>query len=73
MSKKYLVIPGYVASKSDGDHHYIGARRLMELYKVDPRECVIATDEFLKFTSQSIILDFIHLEPRYDGNYKLPE
>ena len=39
--KLFAVYPGPVVSKNDWDHHYIGARELMLLYEVDPRECVV--------------------------------
>jgi hypothetical protein len=59
---KYWVKPGYVKSKNDGDTHFINARQLMELYNVNPSECVVnpANPEGL-----------IILEPSYEGNYSL--
>lgn len=38
--KKYLLHPGYVISKTDGDRHYITSENLMRLYNVRPHECV---------------------------------
>jgi hypothetical protein len=40
---KYLVYPGYVISKNDGEKHYISFMKLIELYRVDPRECINAS------------------------------
>ena len=39
MSKqvKFLVIGGYVVSPNDGEVHFISARKLCELYGLDPR------------------------------------
>ncbi len=39
--KKYIVIGGEVTSSNDGQIHYIGPQRLCELYKVDPKECIL--------------------------------
>lgn len=44
--KKYLVIPGIVTSQSDGDRHYIGPMNLIELYGVNPDECLILNDHY---------------------------
>ena len=38
---KYLICPGWVTSKTDGQRHHVGHRTLIMLYGVDPRECVI--------------------------------
>lgn len=38
---KYVVLPGYIRSDSDGQEHFIGERQLMDLYRVDPRECIV--------------------------------
>jgi hypothetical protein len=62
--KKYLVSPGFVFSQRDGDRHWIGADRLMHLYGVDPRECVI--DGPGRHADNLIVL-----VPRFDGNYSL--
>ena len=67
MSKKYLVKAGWMTSKTDGDRHFISAKKLMDLYRVNPRECVIFSDKF-KYLDD---VDLIVLTPRYDGNYNL--
>ena len=67
--KKYIVHEGYVISKIDGDRHFINAQQLMQLHKVSPSECIIVRDgepDFGANTNES----YIHLFPRYDGNYK---
>ena len=43
--KRYLICPGFVTSRFDGDKHYISAKQLMCLYNVYPEECVIADDD----------------------------
>ena len=38
---KYVICPGIVRSRTDGQYHYNGPRRLKGLYGVDPAECVV--------------------------------
>jgi len=78
MMIKYVVCPGTVTSKTDGQQHYINAHQLMKLYRVRPEECVIHVPQ-----GWWRLVDFdraarrheglIRLEPRYDGNYTLPQ
>ena len=65
---KYLVCPGEVISKTDGDIHYISADRLIRLYNVDPRECLIKPK---RGTSWTAPVGLITLTPRFDGDYKI--
>ncbi len=62
--KKYLVKPGWVTSRTDGDRHWIPADKLIQLYQVNPKECIIY-DPW-----QEDPQDLIVLRPRYDGNYE---
>lgn len=62
--KHFLICPGEVISKFDGQVHYIGARQLMNLYGVRPDECV--TD-----SPRNRIEGLLYLEPNYDGDYSL--
>lgn len=67
----YVLVPGYVTSKYDGDIHYITARELQRLYQVDPANCVEAPigrgAEYWEPPN-----DAIYLYPRHDGDYSLP-
>jgi hypothetical protein len=75
MNRKYLIIPGYVISKSDGDRHYVSGMELIRLYGVDRDECVIVPYGWPKRRggmSEQYINSLIHLEPRLDGDYSLP-
>lgn len=69
--KVYAIHPGHVVSKNDGDIHYIGYCRLMELYGLRPFQCVIWDDDrpmtFLGYKKEN----YVHLYPRRDGNYTL--
>lgn len=72
--KRYVVIPGFISSKNDGDRHYVGARQLMNLYGVEPSECLI-----FSYNRKGISLEWlrsrglVELSPRYDGDYSLQE
>ena len=69
--KKYVVYPGIVFSRSDGDKHYISTHRVMELYGVNPQECVLITDDRSDIELGLNLSHLIPLYPRNDGNYKL--
>lgn len=69
--KKYLVIPGTVVSKNDGQKHFINSKDLCHLYGVDPKECYFASSEQLGHT-MGLPDGLIILTPKYDGNYALP-
>ncbi len=42
--KKYIVIGGYVNSRTDGQRHYVNAMELCRLYKVHPSECLLVEE-----------------------------
>jgi hypothetical protein len=65
---RYVIHPGYVVSKNDGDVHYISYDTLIKLYKVNPDQC---TSRYRRdfFDKQGDI----HLWPDYTGKYKIPE
>jgi len=69
--KKYAVHPGYVPSKNDGDIHFISASKLMKLYGVKPTDCVVCRPDHETYGIQNE--DYIHLHPRYHGDYALPD
>jgi hypothetical protein len=76
---KYVVCPGEVTSKTDGQRHYIGPMQLMKLYRVDPRECEIYEPApwwpsaiYKQEQERHAALRLVRLEPRYDGNYTMP-
>ena len=76
MKPKYVICPGMVESRTDGQRHYIGAMQLMKLYKVDPRVCEIYEPaqwwpaSFYRYADERHA-GLIRLGPRYDGNYEL--
>jgi hypothetical protein len=72
---KYVLFPGYVVSRLDGERHYLTAPKLAELYGVDFFGCrVFMAGEYSE--SDDLVIEhlrakgFVFLEPRSDGNYK---
>jgi hypothetical protein len=65
---RYVLHPGYMRSKHDGDEHFIGGPRLARLYSVDIRDCVYG--DVRTYAPRE---GDIHLCPRFDGDYRLPE
>lgn len=74
MMTRYVLHPGPVRSKTDGDVHHISASQLIMLYRVNPRDCVVYPegDAFRQRFWQDQPGD-VHLYPRTSGNYTLPE
>jgi len=71
---RYVLFPGFIISKYDGDSHYITARQLAELYGVDIRKClIIYRDRPESHRGYHKSDDDIELYPDYHGNYNLPD
>jgi hypothetical protein len=66
-NKRYLVCPGYVRSRHDGDLHYVGARELIQLYGVDPADCLIQG----QLIDPTVATGLKRLIPRFSGDYRL--
>lgn len=67
----YVLHPGTVKSRYDGDIHHIPYRNLMWLYGLQPHQCIHEA-----VTLQCGYVErpnTVHLYPRYDGDYRLPE
>lgn len=69
--KRYIVRPGRVFSRTDGDEHWISAQALIHLYQVDPRECVI-DDRYERGGDLQGLYGLIELCPDPSGAYALP-
>ena len=76
MKKKYVICPGEVTSKIDGQRHYIGPMRLIQLYGVDQKECEIYEpaswwpESYYRMAEERQV-GLLRLGPRCDGNYEL--
>ena len=66
--KKYMLCPGYIISKNDGQRHYISPADLVRLYGANPAECVIFGN-----VPESDHHKYIKLVPKRNGDYFLPE
>ena len=81
MTIKYALRPGPVISKTDGDRHFIDAGTLMNLYRVPSHECIVIPWDVPRSRERErqlllervLAMGLIHLHPRYDGDYTLPE
>lgn len=79
MKVRYLLCPGLVTSRTDGDRHYIRAGQLAALYGVSMADCLVLPDQTPENHRQRMALldragsgELIALWPRSDGNYTLP-
>lgn len=77
MNRRYVLHPGPVKSRNDGQVHYISAAQLADRYGVSLRECITypqdgGTEGAIKRRLWRDPVDAVHLYPRHDGNYQLP-
>lgn len=72
---RYILRAGYVRSTSDGDRHWIGAAQLASLYGLPPSKCVfiINHEALVEYRRAGEQPGDVHLRPRNDGDYRLPE
>lgn len=69
--RRFLVVPGYVRSSSDGQLHYIGYARLRELYGVRSRDRCREVQAWEVPALCWAWPEAVPLEPREDGDYSL--
>lgn len=69
---RYACYAGVIYSDNDGDKHFISARRVAELYRVNPKECVfININGNPRHKLAGYYPPLKELRPRADGNYDL--
>ncbi len=76
MTARYLLCPGPVRSRTDGDWHHVTASRLAMLYGVPMGECIVLPLDWYNgqcLRARVASGELIELRPRFDGNYTLPE
>lgn len=80
MTARYLLCPGLVRSRVDGQVHHIGANQLAALYGVPMAECLVMPPQRLEhhYTRMALLDrvrlgELIALHPRFDGDYLLPQ
>ena len=62
---RFLLCPGRVTSRNDGQVHYVSSQDLARLYGVNPAECDVSRQ------AMSADHGLIELHPRSDGDYSL--
>jgi hypothetical protein len=67
----YVVCPGWIESKNDGQRHFIGAMQLMNLYGLNTRrhDVHIEPSASWEFHGWNPPTDAVYLRPRYHGDY----
>ncbi len=68
MRYKYAVYPGYVYSQNDHDKHWVSADKLIRLYGVKRRDCLVIREHERGANGEGLI----PLKPRSNGDYRLP-
>lgn len=81
VTASYLLCPGLVRSRNDGDWHHVSAMELAWLYGVRMAECLVLPDVGReRFPCERLRLierceaggDLVMLRPCADGQYQLP-
>ncbi len=68
--KRYVLCPGYVKSKTDGQEHFITAGQLAHLHGVNPAECYVRTWGMDPDLVPKHWEKLKHLYPSYHGLYR---
>ena len=69
IQNRFVVLPGYITSKHDGDVHHITFNDLCRLYDINPRDVMDG-----KVRRGTRLPKYpIMLSPRYDGEYNLAD
>ena len=66
---RYVMHPGIVTSQYDHQKHYVGVRHLIICYGLTYHRSIIDANSSLYEPHDNDV----HLYPRFDGNYELPE
>jgi hypothetical protein len=70
-AKKYAVFPNYITDPT-GVLEYVNDKQLIELYNVDPAECVTVHERSARAFRRIDLDSLIQLHPREDGDYGIP-
>lgn len=72
MTIRYLLCPGTVVSRQDGQTHHISAGQLARLYGVPLSQCVILTPNMPRMVNGVDTQTLIRLVPLATGDYRYP-
>lgn len=78
MKFDYICYGGYVISQSDGQTHYVPAKRVAQLYRLPYQKCLMIDERStIRFARQagttSALANALKLYPRQDGSYILAD
>lgn len=80
MMALYLLFPGRVTSRTDGDKHHVTASQLAMLYGVPMSECMVMPPQSpenhrarMDLLDRVRLGELIGLAPRFDGDYRIPQ
>lgn len=72
---RYVLFPGYVESKTDGQMHWISIHQLLHLYAIPKGSTVtwVSTDGTVEYSKVKYVPEEgdIACLPRYDGDYPI--
>lgn len=68
----YVICPGTVTSRTDGQEHFVDERSLISLYGVHPALCVVYPRTEAQERGWRMPPHAMYLEPQYSGDYSLP-
>lgn len=68
LKPKYLILPARVISRTDGDLHTVTAAQLINLYRVNPAECIVYSWQGYEAGYPD---GLVELSSRADGKYLL--
>lgn len=68
----YICYGGYVRSQSDGQTHYVTAKRVAQLYKLPYQKCLMIDERTtVRFARRGGLSAALKLYPRNDGDYDI--
>lgn len=71
MKPLFVILPGYVTSRHDGQRHYIQACELIRLYQVYGEDVVVhESSHGPHFQLSKERVPMVYLPPQYDGEYE---
>lgn len=68
---RYVLFPGYVTSRSDGQRHFISGKKLAGLYGVEYRKCLVIQTYHSHRHYGVGLDDDVRLFPQSSGDYSL--
>lgn len=70
--KRFLLVPGYIKSRNDGDIHFVGVSELLYLYQCKIEDCVVMSSDnhsFRDIKAYAVTHELRILKPLDSGAY----